>query len=774
MILPSSLRRIGFALMALLVCTCGAWAQPRPQARPSASPSTSTEDPPTPIAPDVISRGDNGRIVVRAVRVSEPLRIDGKLDEQVYSTIPPITDFIQTLPAEGKVSTEKTEAWVMFDDDYIYVTGKMYEDVPPEKWTANEMRRDTSQLRQNDMFGFLVDTFHDRRNGYNFYTNPLGGFADQAITDEGNPNVDWNPVWEVRTGRFEGGWIAEMAVPFKSLRYNSGANQTWGIQLRRSIRRKNEWTHLTPVPASTGGSTSIFRVSRAATLVGLDLPPASKNIEIKPYGITKMTTDVPKGVTNDVQPDAGVDAKLGITANLTADVTVNTDFAQVEVDEQQVNLTRFNLVFPEKREFFLEGRGIFDFGKGGPTNSLAGASNASTSLTPSLFYSRAIGLNAGREIPINVGERVTGKAGKYSVGFLNIQTREDEISTTPTTNFTVARLKRDILRRSSVGMMVTNRSQSAVVPGESNLAYGADAAFSFFQNVSFGGYYANSNLEGKNNDNQSYQGRFDYAADRYGAQLQFLNVGLNYKPEVGFVSRYGFDRTYASGRFSPRPRNHFKRIRQFTYQGSLEYIVNAAGQLETRNQVGRFAAEQQNSDIFVVEGGANYELLVTPFTIAPGVRIPRGSYHFNDVTMSYQMGQQRRLSGTLMYQTGQFYDGTINAFGFTAARYAILKQWSVEPSIQINDVRLPAGSFTSKLLRARTDYGFSSRMFVSGLMQYSSTGDIFSSNFRFRWEYRPGSELFVVYTDERDTTRPGYPELRNRAFVVKVNRLVQF
>ena len=768
-----SCRRIGFALMALVFCTSGVSAQ-LPQARASSSNSTSADDPPMPVAPDVISRGDNGRIVVRAVRLAEPLRIDGKLDEEVYSSVPPITDFIQTLPAEGKVSTEKTEAWVMFDDDYIYVTGKMYEDVPPEKWTANELRRDTSQLRQNDMFGFLVDTFHDRRNGYNFYANPLGGFADQVVTDEGNPNVDWNPVWEVRTGRFEGGWIAEMAVPFKSLRYNSGTNQTWGIQLRRSIRRKNEWTHLTAVPASTGGSTSIFRVSRAATLVGLDLPPASKNIEIKPYGITKTMTDVNKGVTNDFHPDAGVDAKFGITANLTADVTVNTDFAQVEVDEQQVNLTRFNLVFPEKREFFLEGRGIFDFGKGGPTNSLAGVSNASTSLTPSLFYSRAIGLNAGREIPINVGERVTGKAGKYSIGFLNIQTREDEISRTPTTNFTVARLKRDILRRSSIGMMVTNRSQSTVVPGEANLAYGADAAFSFFQNVSFGGYYANSNLEGKNNDNQSYQGRFDYAADRYGAQLQFLNVGLNYKPEVGFVSRYGFDRTYASGRFSPRPRNHFKRIRQFTYQGSLEYIVNAANQLETRNQTGRFAAEQQNSDILVVEGGANYELLVTPFTIAPGVRIPRGSYHFNDVTMSYQMGQQRRLSGTLMYQTGQFYDGTINGFGFTAARYAILKQWSVEPSIQINDVKLPAGNFTTKLLRARTDYGFSPRMFVSGLMQYSSTGDIFSSNFRFRWEYRPGSELFIVYTDERDTTTPGYPDLRNRAFVVKVNRLVQF
>jgi hypothetical protein len=722
----------------------------------------------------VISRGENGRTVIRATRLSEPLRIDGHLEESVYATVPPISDFIQTVPAEGQPSTERTEAWVMFDDNYLYVTGKMYEDVPPEKWTANELRRDTSQLRQNDMFGFLIDTFHDRRNGYNFYANPLGGFADQVVTDEGNPNVDWNPVWEVRTGRFEGGWIAEMAVPFKSIRYNSGENQTWGMQLRRSIRRKNEWTHLTMVPASTGGSTSIFRVSRAATLIGLDLPPASKNIEIKPYGISKVTSDVAKGISNDVEPDIGGDAKIGITANLTADITVNTDFAQVEVDEQQVNLTRFNLSFPEKRDFFLEGRGIFDFGKGGPTNGLAGASNSSTSLTPSLFYSRAIGLDGGRVIPIRAGGRVTGKAGKYSIGVLNIGTAEEELSSTPATNFTVARVKRDILRRSSVGVLMTNRTNSTVVPDASNFAYGADAAFSFFQNVSFGGYYSESNTDGRTVDNQSYQGRFDYAADRYGMQLQYLDVGANYNPEVGFVRRYGFDRSYASARFSPRPRQHFKGIRQFTYQASLEYIENAAGQLETRNQTGRFAIEQQNSDLFVVEGGTNYELLVQPFAIAPGVRIPRGSYNFNDVTFSYQLGQQRRLNGTVSLQTGQFYDGTMTAYGFTAARYAILKQWSLEPSVQVNDVKLPYGNFTTKLLRARSDYGFSPRMFISGLMQYSSTGNVFSSNFRFRWEYRPGSELFVVYTDERDTTRPGYPDMRNRAFVVKVNRLMRF
>jgi hypothetical protein len=312
------------------------------------------------------------------------------------------------------------------------------------------------------------------------------------------------------------------------------------------------------------------------------------------------------------------------------------------------------------------------------------------------------------------------------------------------------------------------------VPDASNFAWGGDASFSFFQNVSFGGYYSVSSTEGRTDDNQSYQGRFDYAADRYGLQVQFLDVGENYNPEVGFVRRHGFDRTYASARFSPRPRKRFRGIRQFTYQASLEYIQNSAGQLETRNQTARFAAERQNSDLFVVEGGTNYELLVAPFAIAPGVRIPAGVYPFNDVTISYQLGQQRRLNGTVSYQVGEFYNGTIHAWGFTSGRYAILKQWSVEPSVQISQVELPAGNFTTKLLRARTDYGFNPRMFVSGLVQYTSTGNIFSSNVRFRWEYQPGSELFVVYTDERDTTKPGYPDLKNRAFVVKVNKLLRF
>jgi hypothetical protein len=731
------------------------------------------DDPRMPAPAAVVSRDEAGNVVVRAVRLTEPLRLDGRLDEEIYASVPPVSDFIQSIPKEGQPASEKTDAWVMYDGNYMYVSCRCWDSASPERWTANELRRDTNQLRQNDMFGVLFDTFHDRRNGFNFYTNPLGARADQVITDEGNPNVDWNPVWDVRTGRFEGGWTVEMAIPFKSLRYKSGAAQTWGIQLRRAIRRKNEWTHLTFVPASTGGSQGIFRVSAAATLVDLNLPSASKNIEIKPYGISRLTTDrsTTPVTSNDLDGDFGFDAKVGITANLTGDLTYNTDFAQVEVDEQQVNLTRFALSFPEKRDFFLEGRGILDFGRGG-SNSGGGNAGSDNAAIPTLFYSRRIGLNRNRVVPIDAGGRVTGKVGKVGLALMNIQTDEESVSQTPATNFTVLRVKRDILRRSSVGALFTNRSVSTLGNG-ANQAYGVDAALSLFQNVALGGYYARTETPGLDGDNDSYLGRFDYGADRYGARVEYLKVGDHFNPEVGLVRRDDFERAFASARFSPRPRS-IEFVRKFTWEGSLEYLVNGAGQLETRQQSGRFNTEFENSDQLSIEASSNYELLVRPFAIAAGVTIPSGAYQFSDVTLRYAFGQQRRASGNVSMQRGNFYDGTITALGYSGGRVSILKQLSIEPSFSINRVELPHGDFTQKVIRARTDYAFSPRMFASGLVQYSSSDKAFSSNLRFRWEYLPGSELFVVYTDERDTIPRGFPDLRNRAFVVKINRLFQF
>ena len=765
--------RVSFSLLAL-IAALAMWSPVSTdgQARRSGEARLSSDarlNPPGPVAPATIARTDNGRATVRAVRLMEPLNVDGVLDEAAYQTSP-ITGLIQTLPLEGEPASERTEAWVFYDDENLYLVCRCWDSAPPEEWIANEMRRDTPQLLQNDAFGALFDTFHDRRNGFDFYTNPLGARADQWITDEGNPNRDWNPVWFVRTGRFDGGWTAEMAIPFKSLRYVSGEDQTWGIQIRRTIRRKNEFSYLAFVPASTGGSTSIFRVSAAADLVGLDLPPAGKNIEIKPYAISSLTSDLtlaePK--SNEVEGDWGGDIKFGITANITADLTYNTDFAQVEVDERQVNLSRFSLLFPEKREFFLEGRGTFDFGSPPFTRGRGGGGGA----TPTVFYSRRIGLSGAGVVPILGGGRVTGKAGRFGFGAMSLQT--DNIrGVIPSTNFSVLRVKRDILRRSNIGAIFTNRSESVAADG-SNQVYGVDGNFNFGENVNFGGFYARSQTPGGNSENESYVGRGGYRGDRYGLNADYTVVGDNFNPEIGLVRRRNFRRYNTTARFQPRPQS-IEWIRQLGFAVRYERIESLdAGVLETEVWNPGLQVEFESSDLVVVRGAVNFERLDEPLRVSSEVSIPVGDYDFNNITLRYSLGGQRRLSGSMSFEIGEFYDGTIRAIRFSQGRISVLDQFSLEPSVSFNDVKLPAGDFTTNVFGLRADWAFTPLMFVGGLVQYDSDSDSFSSNFRFRWEYAPGSEFFAVYTDERSTLGGGYPDLQNRAFVLKINRLLRF
>ena len=740
------------------------------------------DGPPPPVPPAVVSRDEQGRATIRAIKLTEGIRLDGQLDEQVYHTVPAITGLIQQVPDEGAPATEKTEAWIMFDERNVYVAGRVWDSAPPSAWVANEMRRDTSQLRENDTFAVLFDTFYDRRNGVGFYTNPLGALADFAITNEGNLNKDWNPVWDVRTGRFEGGWTVEMEIPFKSLRYRPGPAQVWGVQLRRAVRRKNEWVYITPLPISPGGRGGISRVSAAATLVGLEVPGGSKNLEIKPYGIGGLTTDLnaspPKRDAGN--GSFGVDVKYGITQNLTADFTYNTDFAQVEVDEQRVNLTRFSLFFPEKREFFLEGRGIFAFARGrsgfGGALRRGGGGFRGGGNAPTLFYTRRIGLKRGTIVPILGGARVTGKIGAFDVGALSIQTDDEVDSGAEMTNFTVVRVKRDILRRSSVGALFTNRSVSLAGDG-SNQAYGADATLSFYDNVSLVGYFAKTQTPGLDGEDTSYQGQFAYAGDRYGFKAEHLVVEDNFVPEVGFLRRDNFRRTYGTGRFSPRPRS-IEAIRQFRIEGSFDYILTAdTRQVETRQSQLGFSTEFENSDRVGVTVADNYELLVEPFEPGPGVTLPVGGYSFRDVEATYALGAQHRFNGAFTVRVGEYFSGDIRSVGFSRGRVELTQRFSVEPSLSVNWIDTPQGSFRTDLVVSRVNYTFTPRMFFSGLIQYNSSSDTITSNLRLRWEYSPGSELFVVYTEDRDTDPllpDRFSELSNRGFVVKLNRLFRF
>ena len=732
--------------------------------------------PPPPVPPATVSRNEAGQVTVRAVRLTGRISVDGVLDEEIYRMLEPISDFVQIEPDAGAPATEKSEFWLFFDDDNFYISARAWHSAPESEWIANEMRRDSFTLLNNENISFLLDTFYDRRNGVLISVNPIGGRMDGQVTNERDYNGDWNPIWDVRTGRFEGGWTFEAAIPFKSLRYRSGRDQVWGIQLRRNVQSKNETAYLTRLDRGLGRA-AIFQASQAATLVGVELPVGGRLFEVKPYLIGDVGTVVDGSqVTTALDGNVGLDlVKFGVTENLTADFTVNTDFAQVEADTQQVNLTRFSLFFPEKREFFLENQGLFGFGGAGARGPFGGSAE-----TPILFYSRRIGLNDGREVPLNAGGRLTGRAGKFSLGLLNIQTGADEVSEALSTNFTVVRLKRDLLRRSSVGAIVTNRSALTDGPG-SNQAVGVDGSFAFYDNVLINTYWARTHTTGEVGKDSSYKGEFRYNGDRYGLAAEHLFVDEQFSPGAGFLRRPDLRKSFGSLRFSPRPAS-IDWIRRFSFDGSYNFITDSGGTVETREAAGSFQIELENSDRFSVFFTKTYDLLQDPFVIATDVTIPVGGHNFSNTQLSYAFGPQRRLSGTLSVDRGSFYGGTKTAVaiggGFgpgRAGRIELSPRFSLEPGLSINRVELPQGSFTTQLITTRTTYTFTPTMFLSALIQYNSSNNALSSNIRLRWEYQPGSELFVVYNEQRDTLTPNsLPELENRAFIIKFNRLFRF
>ena len=696
------------------------------------------------------------------------MRIDGKMDEAVYATVNPASGFIQMEPRAGEPASEKTEVWVFYDDDNVYVTIKAWES-DPSRIVVNEMRRDSNNIRQGDSVEFGFDTFRDRRNAILFEMNSLGGRTDIQSSNERQFNPDWNPVWAMKTGKFDGGWVAEAALPFKSIRYKPGRVQDWGFQARRSNKSKNEIAYLTKLPPSLGLGRADFSASLYANLVGLEAPPLSRTLELKPYAIGNLTTDnvsSPKR-SNDPDGNVGVDAKWAVTQNLTADLTYNTDFAQVEADEQQVNLTRFSLFFPEKRDFFLENQGLFTFG-----NNTFGQGQTNSDV-PILFYSRRIGLANNREVPILGGGRLTGRVGRYQIGLVDMQTKDEPSASAQSTNFSVVRVKRDILRKSSIGALATNRSVAQTLAG-SNQVYGVDGIFGFFSNLTFATYLAKSTSEGVDTDDMSYRTQMEYSGDRYGVQLERLSIDKNFNPEVGFLRRADLRKNFAQLRFSPRPKKS-KRVRKYSSIGAFTYLEDSAGNLSTRLADGELAIEFQNSDRFSVGINEDYELLVRPFTIVPGARVPVGGYEFTTGRIGYTMGQQRKVSGALLLERGSFYNGDRTGLTFNRSRLNLSSQISVEPSIALNWFQLPTGDFSQKLIGSRITYTVTPLLFASALVQYNSTTHTVSTNARMRWEYRPGSEVFIVYNEERDSeAQANVPGLFNRAFIVKVNRFLRF
>jgi hypothetical protein len=725
------------------------------------------EGPPPPVGTATINR-DGGRATMRAARISTPITLDGLLNEEVYTAVAAASGFIQQVPQEGEPATEQTELWVFFDDTNLYVSLRCL-DSHPEREIATELRRDNSGLIGNESISLVLDTFYDRRNGFTFQTGPLGTIREQAIAD-GQLNESWNTVWDVRSARSGAGWTTEMVIPFKSLRYAGAGPQIWGINVRRIVKWKNELSFLTGVPAAYG-SGGVNRLNVAATLVGVETPLQSKNLEVKPYATSSLVTDrsAPVPVSNDLRKNVGLDFKYGLTRGLVVDATVNTDFAQVEEDLQQVNLTRFSLFFPEKREFFMEGQGIFAFG-GAPLNPFGGGIGREV---PILFFSRQIGLSQGQSVPVIAGGRLNGRAGAYSIGALNIQTDEKPSAGAPATNFSIVRVKRNILRRSSIGVIATRRDPGTAA--DANLAAGLDANFDFYQNVSLSGYYARTSASGTTAvSRSSYRMLGEYGGDRYGFEAEHLAIGAGFNPEVGFVRRTDFRRTHGKARFSPRtPRSRL--VRRLSWQGGFDYVEDQARTVvQNRGASANFDMEFNSGDSLSVDYQHDYELIPRDFIIATGVLVPTGGYDYSNLRVGYTVGQQRTLSGTLSASAGSFYGGGTKQEASYSGYAGFGSHFAVEPSLTLAWVDLPYGQFTARVLTGRFIITPNPRMMLSSLMQYNAATSSLSSSARLRWEYRPGSELFIVYSDGRNTLTGGIPDLLNRSLAVKITRLLRY
>jgi len=731
-----------------------------------------------PVPPEVVTRDAQGHAVLRTTRLASPLTFDGRLDEPVYQAVRGASGFLQQEPVEGGPASDKTEVWVFFDDKNIYFSARLWE-THPDRRVTSDMRRDSSNLYNNDHIGVLFDTFEDGRNGFGFSSNAQGGMFDWQVTNE-QPSNNWNGLWEVRTAVFDQGWTAEFVIPFRSMRFKEGSQQ-WGVNVRRMVRWRNELTFLSQVPISWG-RRGLSKVSSVGTLVGLESPTSLRNLDIKPYGLGSTTTNrrATPPVSNQNTGEFGVDAKWGITQSIVTDFTYNTDFAQVEDDEAQVNLTRFSVLFPEKRDFFLEGQDVFNFagagsnqggGGQGPTAINMGGGGGGN-VTPIVFFSRRIGLQNGQVVPILGGARVLGRGNGFQVGGLQMRTESVDAAGLPASDFSVLRVNRDILRRSRIGVIATRRGPGAA-GGDEGYSYGVDSTINPLEALAINTYWAGtSGNDGSTNDRSSYRANVNWNADLTGLQVEHMFLGDQFNPEIGFLRRSAFRRSYAQARLSPRPAR-WKTVRKFYYEGSYDYFEDRHGRPESREAQGAYRMELSNGDQWAVEYAKAYESLPEAFQVTPGVVVPTGEYRFQQTKLLYTSSPQRPVSGTLTLTYGGFYGGTLRELTWRG-RVEFGPRFYAEPTVSLNRFDTPFGDGDANIISSRLTYTLTPRMFASALVQYQSASKAISTNARFRWEYQPGSELFVVYSDGRNTTGPGFPELDNRSLVVKITKLFRF
>ena len=720
-----------------------------------------------------------------AQRLAEPPQFDGLVNESFWQELNAATDFIQQNPDEGKLSAEKTEVRIGFDDRNLYI-GIICFDSQPENIVVTQNRRD-AQLDDTDSVLILLDTFDDDQNAFIFGTSPTGIEFDAQVSKAGQRrggsggparaggsggrggaqrggaaafNLNWDAVWSVRSQITQRGWESEIIIPFRTLRYKPGADQVWGLNVQRNLRRRNELSFWSPISRAF----RFTQVSMAGSLSGLETRTL-RNLKLLPYVLGGFSQDYQR--TEDpskLERDAGLDVKYSLTPGLTLDATVNTDFAQVEVDDEQVNLTRFDLFFPEKRPFFLENSGIFEFGSPREVE---------------VFFSRRIGLDEDRNpVPINGGARLSGKIGPYQIGLLNMQTRAVDFAA-PANNYSVARFSRELPNRSSIGVIGANR-QSTTRFGDSgryNRTYGADANFGLGEFGNWFNFIAKTDTPGLSGSDHTYSTRFGYDDSRHQFTLGLLEVGHNFNPEVGFVRRVGF-----------RKPNYFYRYTHYLQDSPIRSVEPHAfiqnwytlGTNEKESGFEHFHIDSrwQNGGRLGVAWNRNFERLDNPFEVHPGTFIPVGRYPFDEIIANYRTDPSAPFFVGGNVAVGDFYDGKIRTLNFQGG-YRRGRNVTWTGTYIRNFIRLPVGDFNTDLIGLRFNWSFTPKSFIQTFSQYNSTTNQIGHNIRLALLSTSSTGLFVVFNTATSTTDfrdPHDIERRtlSRAFFIKFNHLLDY
>ncbi len=692
-----------------------------------------------------------------AAAFAEPPVLDGAvLDDPVWAAVEAATGFWQVEPFLGQPASERTEVRIGYTGTTLYV-GVVCYDSEPGSLVVSDSRRDSS-LDSADSFQMIVDTFRDRQNGFVFGTNPAGIEYDAQVSNQGEGggrrsssgfNLNWDGSWEVVARRGDFGWSAELAIPFKTLRYRGAGPQEWGLNFQRNIRRKNERAYWAPLDLQY----NLYQVSEAGVLRGLEAP-RQRNLKLSPYVLGSGGRAGDPGAESESQTEAGLDLKYGVTSSLTLDVTYNTDFAQVEADEQQINLNRFNLFFPEKRPFFLENASLFSVGNPGNVE---------------LFFSRRVGLDEGVAVPIVGGARLSGKIGKTSVGFLGMRT--EELEDLPANDFTVARLSREFPNRTRIGAIAVARDSSGglALPDSTNRTYGIDGQVGIGRHYDLSGFVAATETPGLVGSDHAFRLRGSYSSPTWRWSGEYGEVGDNFNPEAGFVSRSGYRRPsfFLFRRIRPVDLAGLKEIRpRFFYNGYWRFDgfqESASASLAT-------SFEWRNG--FEVEFDVQNQLegLRESFEVWPGIVVPVGTYRENEFSVDVRTSRARALSGGVRLGSGGFFGGRQVSLR-PEVRLRIGEFLTSELSWSRNDIALPAGDFTTNLARLRVTYAFSTSVLLQALVQYNDSSDDVSTNLRFSWLARANTGLFVVLNENRGFGADAF-ERPGRSVAIKYTRLI--